>query len=250
VEIMNWKKVILIVAVSVFALAFFTVAAVGFAATAALGTAAVAISESGVVEAFEEVAAGAGRLQVNVAENSLTVTNLDSGESVGVAGEGGGHVALGVPEITVTESGDGAGQIVIADPDGGRGELQLNLPGITIDETADGSRVILSDPERGSGRIEFDLPGVSVTEGENGAGRVVIRELDGRSPRLALDGEFNWDGARVTYGPGYWLRPVGQFFSAMFTLVVLVLIAAGAFLLLRRRQQRETVDPLKGENNS
>jgi hypothetical protein len=235
---MNWKKALLVLVIGTFALVFFTVAAVGCAATAAVTAAAAAIDESGVVQAFEEVADGAERLQVDIDENALTVTNLDTGESMVVRDDSSAHVDWDMPEITVTESRDGAGQIIVSDPDGGRGQLQLNMPGITVDETANGgSRVVLGDPTGGSGSLEFELPGVTVTRGENGVGQVVIREGNGRAPRVVWDGDYDWDSRELTYGPEHGIRLVGELFRAMFTLVALVLIAAGAILLLRNRRQ-------------
>ena len=65
---MNWKKALLVVLLGGFTLVFFVVAAV-------------AISESGVVEVFEEVAGGAEHLQVNVDGQSITFTDVDIGES-------------------------------------------------------------------------------------------------------------------------------------------------------------------------
>jgi hypothetical protein len=78
---MNWKKALLVVLLGGFTLVFFVVATVGFLATTAVTTAAVAISESGVVEVFEEVAGGAEHLQVNVDGQSITFTDVDIGES-------------------------------------------------------------------------------------------------------------------------------------------------------------------------
>ena len=68
---MNWKKALLVLVLAGFAFVFFVVAAVGFAATAAVTAAAVAISESGVVQAFEEVADGAERIFLRSASRSI-----------------------------------------------------------------------------------------------------------------------------------------------------------------------------------
>ena len=194
---MNWKKFLLVLVLGTFALVFFTVAAVGCAATVAVSAAAAAIDESGVVQAFEEVAAGAERLQVDLDENSLTVTNLDSGESRVVMAESAGRVDANMPEITITESGDGAGQIILADPDGGRGRLELNMPGIIVSESDDGgSRVIIAGPDSADGRFELALPGITVSENQSGQSQVIITD------ESDLDGQFELTLPGITISEG------------------------------------------------
>ena len=205
---MNWKKAVLITVVGVFALVFFVVAAAGLLATAAIGAAAVAISESGVVQAFEEVSAGADRVQIDIDENSVTFTNPDSGESRTVtSGEylGHGRIDLNVPEITVTD-GDGQSRVIVP---GLRSVDELVLPEITI-----------TDPDSGQSRV--------------------IRpntRFDGefRAPRVVWDNDGDW----TYYGPEHGLRLVGGIFRGLFTLVALALILAGAYLLLRNRNQAQ-----------
>jgi hypothetical protein len=203
---MNWKKALLVVTVSIFALVFFFIAATGLLATAALGAAAVAISESGVVQAFEEVADGADRLQIDVNDNSVTFTNPDSGES-----------------RTVTSS-----------ETNGRGRIEFDMPQITITDSAGDSRVIVPGVRSVD---ELVMPEITITDPDSGQSRVIRPNtgFDGefRVPRIVWDEHSNW-----TYdGPGYGLRIVGGIFRGLFSLVALALIAAGAYLLIRNRRQ-------------
>ncbi len=113
---MNWKKTLLGLVLAGFALVLFAVAAVGLIATAAITTAAVAIAESGVVEAFEEVAGDAERLQIDVDDNSITFTNPDSGESRVVTSDehlGRDRVDFNLPQITITDA-EGGESVVLA----------------------------------------------------------------------------------------------------------------------------------------
>jgi len=212
-----FKKVLLVVVVSIMALVFLTVAVAGVAATAGLATAAHVISESGVVQAFEEVAAGADRLHIEVDGNSVTFTNPDSGESRTVTSNerlSSGRVEFDLPELTIT---DVDGDTVVLSP-GSRLEGQVTLPEITITETDNGqSRVIIPNVERFDGT--------------------------GRAPRIV------WDGREYSSLSG--LRFVGEFLRGMFTLALLVVIGAVAYVLLRnRRQEQKTVDVVKGDDLS
>ena len=200
---MNWKKALLVLVVAGFALVFFAVAAVGLAATAGVTAAAIAISESGVVQAFEEVAEGAERLQIDVDGNSVTFTNPDSGES----------------------------RVVVTDEHLGRGRVDFNLPEITVTDGESGERVVFGPGPRGE--IEVTVPQITITDPDSGQSRVIRPSADFRAPRVV------WDGDHY-YGPDRALGLVGDMFQAMFTLAALVLIAAGAFLLLRNRRQAQT----------
>ena len=221
---MNWKKALLITVLAVFALVFFAVAAVGFAATAAVTAAAVAISESDVVQAFEEVADGAERLQIDIDENSLTVTNLDSGESRTVVGDG----------------------------QFGRGRVDFNLPEITITDADGGQSVVFSPGQAGEG--EVSVPQITITDPDSGQSRVIRPNMDFqsefRAPRVVWDpsdvwdGDYDWHDFDHEFGPGTGLRIVGGFFRGLFNLTALVLIVAGAFLLLRNRNRRQAQDKL------
>jgi hypothetical protein len=144
VETMNWKKALLVLVLAGFALVFFVVAAVGLAATAAVTTAAVAISESGVVQAFEDVADGAERIQIDVDGNSVTFTNPDSGES----------------------------RVVVAEEHLGRGRLHFNLPEITVTDAESGEKVVIGPGPRG--QVDVTVPSVTITDPDSGQSRVLI----------------------------------------------------------------------------
>jgi len=112
---MNWKKALLVSVLAFTALVIFAVAAVGLLATAGLATAAAVISDSGVVQAFEEVAVDAQRLQIDVADNSVTITNPDSGESRTVTSRdisGRGRIDFNLPEITITNPDSGQSRVI------------------------------------------------------------------------------------------------------------------------------------------
>ena len=205
---MNWKKALLVVTVSIFALVFFFVAATGLLATAALGAAAVAISDSGVVEAFEEVADGADRLQIDINDNSVTFSNPDSGESRTITSNeiaGSGRIEFDMPEITITDSA---------------GESRVVVPSVrSVDELV--------------------MPEITITDPDSGQSRVIRpnTRFDGefRAPRVVWDSDANW----VHHGPDLGLRIVGGIFRGLVSLVALALIAAGAYLLIRNRRQAE-----------
>jgi hypothetical protein len=112
---MNWKKALLVTVLGLFALVIFAMAALGLLAAAGVATAAAVISDSGVVQAFEEVADGAQRLQIDIADNSVTFTNPDSGESRTVTSRevaGRGRIDLNLPEITVTNPDNGQSRVI------------------------------------------------------------------------------------------------------------------------------------------
>ena len=112
---MNWKKALLISVVGFFVLVFFAVAALGLLATAGLAAAAAVISDSGVVQAFEEVAVDAQRLQIDIDDNSVTFTNPDSGESRTVTSReisGRGRIDFNLPEITITNPDNGQSRVI------------------------------------------------------------------------------------------------------------------------------------------
>jgi hypothetical protein len=212
-----FKKVVLIVVVSFMALVMLAVAVAGVAATAGLATAAAVISESGVVEAFEEVADGADRLQIELQDNSVTFTNPDSGES----------------------------RTIVANERFGRGRVQFDLPEVTVSD-ADGETVVFSPGWYVEDGVR--LPEITITDPDTGQSRVIVpsseRIEDGRgSARIVVNGR--------EYGSFYGLRFVGEFLRGLFVLAALVLIGAGAFVLLRRRdRQLEKVEPVKGDDIS
>lgn len=212
-----FKKVVLVVVVSIMALVFLAVAAAGVAATAGLATAAHVISESGVVQAFEEVAEGADTLQIEVDENSVTFTNPDSGES----------------------------RTVTSNERFSSGRFQFYLPELTITD-ADGERVVVSHGSRIEGDVT--LPEITITDPDNGQSRVIIPNAERfdssfRAPRIV------WGGQE--YGSLTGLRIVGEFLRGLFSLAFLVLVAAVAYVLLRnRRREQEKVDVIKGDDAS
>jgi hypothetical protein len=205
---MNWKKALLVTVLGLFALVFFVVAAAGLLATAALGTAAVAISESGVVQAFEEVADGATRLQIQVDDNAVTITNPDSGESRTVVSEEpllNGRLDFNLPEITVTDA---------------EGDSRVFIPGLR-------------------GVDELVVPEITITDPDNGQSRVIRPSVDVRSefraPRVVWDNDHEW----TYYGPELGLRLVGGILRGLFNLVALALIIVGVYLLIRNRRQSQ-----------
>jgi len=210
---MNWKKAILAVLLASFALVLFVVAVIGFVTTAAATTAALVISESGVVEAFEEVADGAERLQINADGQSITFTNLDSGES----------------------------RVIFTDESSRSERVEFNLPEITITDVDSGESRVIIPGLQGAG--EGIVPEITITDPDSGQSRVIIPdtarfETKHRVPRVVWDGDYDW-----SYGPEHGLRLVGAMFRGLFTLIALALIATGAFLLLRnRRQVQDKVD--------
>ena len=115
---MNWKKALLVVVLLGVALMLFVVATVGIAVTAA----AVAVAESGVVEpvidAVSEVTDNAERLRVDIDENTVTLTDPDSGRSrVIVSGQRfrGDWAEVHVPEITITDPNSGETRVIVPD---------------------------------------------------------------------------------------------------------------------------------------
>jgi hypothetical protein len=209
---MNWKKALLVVLLGGFALVFLVVALVGFVATAAVTTAAVAISESGVVEAFEEVADGAEQLQVDVDGQSITFTNLDNGES----------------------------RVIFTDERGRSERVEFSLPKITIIDAENGESLVIVPGLQSAG--EVIIPEITITDPDSGQSRVIIPdttrfETERRVPRVVWDGDYDW-----SYGPEHGLWVVGAMFRGLFTLIALTLIAAGAFLLLRNRRQVQVQD--------
>jgi len=219
----NWKKALLVTVVGIFVLVFFVVAAAGLLATAALGAAAAAISDSGLVQAFEEVADGADRLQIQIDEHSVTITNPDSGES----------------------------RIVTSEDALGRGRFDLNLPEITVTDIQGEGRVFVPGLR---GLDELVAPEITIIDPDSGQSRVIRPNVDIRSeiraPRVVWDGEYDW----TYHGPEYGLRLVGGFFRGLFNLVALVLIGAGVYLLVRNRRQAaaevDTVDTIKSDKAS
>ncbi len=213
---MNWKKALLVSVLAFTALIVFAVAAVGLLATAGLATAAVAISESGVVQAFEEVAVDAERLQIVVDENSVTFTNPDSGES-----------------RTVTASGTN-----------GRGRIDLSFSESSATGAAGESRVIVPALP---GVDEPSIPEITITDPDSGQSRVIRPNADIRVPRVVWDDTFDW----TYHGPELGLRIVGGIFRGLFNLAALVLIAAGVYLLIRnRRQAQANIDNGKAEKTA
>jgi hypothetical protein len=206
---MNWKKALLVLVVAGFALVFFAVAAVGLVATAGVTAAAIAISESGVVQAFEEVADGAERLQIEADGNTITFTNPDSGES----------------------------RVVVTDEHIGRGRVEVNGPEITITDAESGESVVFGPAPRGD--VEVTVPQITITDPDSGQSRVIRPHTDFRDHTDFRAPRVVWDGDHY-YGPEQALGLIGDLFSAMFTLAALALIAAGAYVLLRNRRQAQT----------
>jgi len=211
-----FKKVLLIAVVSFVALVFLAVAVAGVAATAGLAAAGVAISESGVVDAFEEVADGADRLQIELDDNSVTFTNLDSGES---------------RTVTSNESY-------------GRRRLQFDLPGVVV-RNSRGETVVSSQGLLAEGEVR--LPEITITDPDSGQSRVISPDTvytdEIRGPRVVWDGQWN--------GPLTGLRMFGEFISGLFTLTVLALVALVAYVVLRnRRREQDKLEAVKGEDNS
>jgi hypothetical protein len=209
---MNWKKALLVVLLGGFALIFLVVAVVGFVATAAVTTAAVAVSESGIVEAIEEVADGADQLQIDVDGESITFTNLDSGES----------------------------RVVFSDESSRSERVEFSLPEITITDVDGGQSRVIVPGLRTMG--EVTVPEFTITDPDNGQSRVLIPDMSRYETRrhvtrVVWDGDYDW-----SYGPEHGLRVVGAIFRGLFTLIALTLIAAGAFLLLRNRRQNQVAD--------
>jgi hypothetical protein len=135
---MNWKKALLVTLVGLFALMIFAVAAVGLLATAGLATAAAVIANSGVVEAFEEVADDAQRLQIDIDDNSVTFTNPDNGESRTVTSQqlrGRGRIDFNLPEITITNPDNGQSRVIR--PSTERFEDAQRAPRVVWDGDAD-----------------------------------------------------------------------------------------------------------------
>ena len=224
---MNWKKALLVFVLAGFALVFLAVAAVGLLATAGLTAAAVAISESGVVQAFEEVAEGAERLQIDVDDNSITFTNPDSGESRVVTTDeyiGRGRVRVDVPKVEVNV------------PD-----VRVTVPEVPkVDVSVPDVRVTVPEvPE-----VDVSVPEITITDPDSGQSRVIRPNTDFRVPRVVWDGDYY-------YGPELGLRIVGGIFRGLFTLTALVLIAAGAYVLLRNRRQAQTkLDQVEPDKSS
>lgn len=210
---MNLLKALVVVVLGISVVIFLAVAVIGVVATAAVTTAAVAISESGVVQAFEEVADGAERVQIEVDEGSISFTNPDSGESrvvITETGLRGSRLELNVPEIAVTD---------------GLGERRVIVPGLR-------------------GRGEVSVPEITITDPDSGQSRVLIpdtvrHDVDVRVPRVVWDGDYEWH-----YGPEAGLRVVGGIFRGLFNLAALVLIVAGVYLLIRNRR-RDEVDQVE-----
>jgi hypothetical protein len=212
-----FKKVVLVVVVSFMALVFLALAVAGVAAAAGLATAAAVISDSGVVQAFEEVADGADRLEISVDENSITFTNPDSGQS----------------------------RTVTAEEPFGHGRVQFDLSGLTV-TGSDGETVVVSPV--GSINGEVRLPEITITNPDNGESRVIVPSAERfdnnfRVPRIT------WDGR--DYGALTGLRILGQFVRGLFTLALLLVVAVIAYALLRNRSRHEEkVDAIKGEDLS
>ena len=223
---MNWMKALLIVVLAGFALVFLVVAAVGLAATAAVTTAAVAVSESGVVQAFEEVAEGAERLQIDVDDNSITFTDPDSGESRVVTVDehiGRGRVEVNVPEVKVTVPE--VPKVDVSVP-----EVKVTVPEVPkVDVSVPEVKVTVPEVPK----VDVSTPEITITDPDSGQSRVIRPNTDYRAPRVVWDGEYY-------YGPELGLRIVGGIFRGLFSLTALVLIAAGAFLLLRNRRQAQS----------
>ena len=115
---MNWKKALLVVVILGFAFVMLVAATVGVAVTAVVAT----VVDSGivepVVEAIDEVTAGADRLHIELDESSITFTNPDTGRSrviipgVRVQGE---RLELNGPEITIIDPENGETRVIVPD---------------------------------------------------------------------------------------------------------------------------------------
>jgi len=115
---MNWKKALLVVVILGFAFVMLVAATIGVAVTAVAAT----VVDSGIVEpiveAVDEVTAGADRLHIELDESSITFTNPDNGRSrviipgVRVQGE---RLELNGPKITIIDPENGETRVIVPD---------------------------------------------------------------------------------------------------------------------------------------
>lgn len=115
---MKWMKALLVVVLLGFAFLLLVTATIGVAVT----TAVAAVVESGVVEpivdAVDEVSAGADRLRIELDEESITFTNPDNGRSrvivpgVRVQNE---RLELNGPEFTIIDPESGDSRVIVPD---------------------------------------------------------------------------------------------------------------------------------------
>jgi hypothetical protein len=115
---MSWKKALLVVLVLGFGFVLLVAATIGIAATAAV----VSVVDSGVIEpvvdAVEEVTAGSNRLHIELDDESITLTNPDTGRSrVIVPGEriGDGVARWDGPEFTIVDPESGEVRVIVPD---------------------------------------------------------------------------------------------------------------------------------------
>jgi hypothetical protein len=115
---MNWKKALLVVVILGIAFVMLVAATIGVAVTAVAAT----VVDSGIVEpiieAVDEVTAGADRLHIELDESSITFTNPDNGRSrviipgVRVQGE---RLELNGPKITIIDPENGETRVIVPD---------------------------------------------------------------------------------------------------------------------------------------
>lgn len=115
---MKLMKVLLVVALLGFAFVLLVTATIGVAVTSAVA----AVVESGVVEpvidAVDEVTAGADRLHIELDESSITFTNPDNGRSRVIVPGARVHnerLELNGPEITIIDPESGDTRVIVPD---------------------------------------------------------------------------------------------------------------------------------------
>lgn len=115
---MNWKKALLAVVLLGFAFVLLVTATIGVAVTSAIA----AVVESGIVEpvvdAVDEVTAGADRLHIELDESSITFTNPDNGRSRVIVPGARVHnerLELNGPEITIIDPESGDTRVIVPD---------------------------------------------------------------------------------------------------------------------------------------
>ncbi len=114
----SWMKVLLVVVLLGFAFVMLVAATIGVAVTAVAAT----VVDSGLVEpiinAVDEVTAGADRLHIELDESSITFTNPDNGRSrvivPGVRVQDD-RLELNGPEITIVDPENGETRVFIPD---------------------------------------------------------------------------------------------------------------------------------------
>lgn len=115
---MNWKRALLVVVLLGFAFVLLVTATIGVAVTSVVA----AVADSGVVEpvfdAVSEVVDDAERLQINVDDTGVTITNLDNGRSRIIETEPrfrGDRSEIILPRVTITDPDSGDSRVIVPD---------------------------------------------------------------------------------------------------------------------------------------